>query len=217
MSLAHHTIATLAALAFGSAGALADDLSPPTWRGDAGTTFQHWGFDVAGGGLPDNGLNNPYGAPIFTPNGGASWDPTDPSGQRMGTYVINQNQTLDFEIPNHGLAGGQKEVWLQYVYTTIDGFGPMSSVLDPAAGINFTLVNSVSTDLGGGLYHQLDVFTYNDCPGSEIVTLAPGTFNSPAWIDQVVVDTRCVMVPAPATAGLVGAGGLLAVRRRRLA
>lgn len=215
MSLAPNAVTALTVLALSAPAVLADDLFPPPWRGNPGTTFQHWGFDQPGGGPPDHGVNNPFGTPLFTPGNGAGWDPVDPSGQRTGTYVISQNQTLNFEIPNDGHPGGQKELWLQYVYTTIDGIAPTSAVVDYSNGVNFTLVSSTPTDLGGGLYHQLDIYSYADCPPGELVTLSPGTVMSPAWIDQVVIDTRCV--PGPATFGLMGAAGLLAARRRRTA
>jgi hypothetical protein len=213
MQCARNTLVPLVALALAVPAVLADDLTPPSWRGDAGTTFQHWGFDQPGGGPPDAGLNNPYGLPLFTPSNGATWDPIDPSGQRTGTYMITFDQTLNFEIPNHGQHGAQKELWLQYVYTTIDGIGPTSAVIDYSTGSNFTLISSSPTDLGGGLYHQLDIYSYADCPPGELVTLSPGSLMSPAWIDQVVIDTRCV--PAPATVGLIGAAGLIGARRRR--
>ncbi|MCC7389601.1 MAG: hypothetical protein IT431_12625 [Phycisphaerales bacterium] len=213
MQCARNTLVPLASLALAVPAVLADDLTPPSWRGDAGTTFQHWGFDQPGGGPPDAGFNNPYGMPLFAPSNGATWDPIDPSGQRTGTYMITFDQTLNFEIPNHGQHGAQKELWLQYVYTTIDGIGPTSSVMDYSNGSNFTLISSSPTDLGGGLYHQLDIYSYADCPPGELVTLSPGTLMSPAWIDQVVIDTRCI--PAPATLGLIGAAGLIGARRRR--
>ncbi|MCA9299640.1 MAG: hypothetical protein KDA28_11270 [Phycisphaerales bacterium] len=216
MSSTSRSLLALVTLSMSSCLALGDDLSPPPWRGSAGTTFQHWGFDQPGSvGPPDNGLHNPYGTPLFKPDPGATWDPVDPSGQRFGTYVIQQNQMLNFEIPNDGQPNGQKELWLQYVFTTIDGFVPQSSVLDTSSGTPFTLLSSTATDLGGGLYHVLDVFTLGSCPPSELVRLAPGTINSPAWIDQVVVDTRCVTIPAPGALGLLGIGGLMTTRPRR--
>lgn len=214
MSHTRHAVIALTAVSLAVPAVLADDLFPPPWRGTHGTTFQHWGFDLPGGGSPDNGLNNPFGTPLFSPSPGANWDPIDPSGQRTGTYMITLSDTLDFEVPNHDHPGGQKELWLQFVYTTIDGIGPTSSVLDPAGGAAFTLTNSSSTDLGGGLYHQLDIYSYADCPPGELVTLSPGTPNSPAWIDQVVIDTRCV-IPSPASISILSLAGLAALRRRR--
>ncbi|MBK7404346.1 MAG: hypothetical protein IPJ41_06835 [Phycisphaerales bacterium] len=193
--------------------ARADDLSPPPWRGTPDSTFQHWGFNSPGGGPPDSGLNNPFGTPLFTPNPNAQWDPVDASGQRTGVYLINFNWDLSFEIPNHGGPGMQKELWLQFTYSTSDGIGPASSVLDPF-GSAFTLQSITATSLGGGLYHELHIYTFHDCPQSELVSLRPGSFASPSWVDQVVIDTRCI-VPTPGPLAALGVGALMLSRRRR--
>lgn len=207
------TISAFASLAVAVPSALADDLTPPAWRGDPGTTFQHWGFNSPGGGPPDSGVNNPYGNPQMIVGPGVMWDPIDPSGQRMGSLVLSFNDTVVFEIPNHGHQAGPKELWLQYTYTSPNGLAPQAAVFEPSMGGSFTLVSSTPTHLGGGLFHRLDVYSYPSCPSSEFVTLSSGLAGATVWIDQVVIDTRCI--PAPGALGLLAAAGALAIRRRR--
>ncbi len=192
--------------------ALAHDLTPPPWRGESGSTFQHWQFNAPGGGLPDSGVHNPYGPPSFNPNPNATWDATDPSGQLNGVYFILFDWDLSFSIPNHGAAGRQKELWLQFTYITSDGIGPASSVF-PATG-SATLQSISAIDLGGGVYHELHIYSLSECPQWETVSLRPGSVGSPSWVDQVVIDTRCV-IPTPGTLLPLMLAGLASARRRR--
>src|ERR1700674_1777026 len=57
--------------------ALADDLTPPPWRGNPGTTVQHWDFSSGPTGFAPDALplNNIYGTPVMIPVGGATWLP----------------------------------------------------------------------------------------------------------------------------------------------
>jgi hypothetical protein len=98
--------------------ALADDLTPPPWRFQPDTTFQHWDFSSGPtGGAPDGpGVNlfNPNGLPTLTPVGTATWQPT--FAGRNNVWSVFTGGQLVFDVPNHNNPLHQKELWLQITY-----------------------------------------------------------------------------------------------------
>jgi hypothetical protein len=199
-----------------STSALADDLFPPVWRFNPGTTVQHWDFTAGpAGGAPDAlPYNNPYGAgPLLSPLAPANWMPTF-SGRND---VWNLNGTagaggLDFFVPNTGVGTHQKNLWLQITYWAPVPGGPLGVQITSGSGL-FTQISSTVTPLPGGWFHELSVWNVPSCPQKEVVHLFPmGTL---AYVDQVVIDTQCIPVPTPAAAAPLTLAGLVALRRRR--
>ena len=194
--------------------ALADDLTPPPWRFNAGTTVQHWDFSSGPTGFAPDALplNNSYGSPAMIPAGGATWLPAF-SG-RNDVWDITAG-ALNFDIPNVGMPTHQKDLWLQ---VTFFGLAPVINpaiVVASSSGANFNLVGGpFNTILPNGWVHQLTQWNLPVCPQLEHVTISPGFAGAPMVIDQVVIDTQCI-IPSPAAASLLGLGSLTALRRRR--
>lgn len=208
-------MSTLAVLAL-SAPAFADDLSPPPWRFNPGTTVQHWDFTGGpGGGVPDAlPFNNPYGAgPLLSPLAPAQWLPTfmgrNDVWDLMSTGVAGG---LDFFIPNTGNGLNQKQLWLQITYWHPLPGGPPGVQVTSGSG-PFTQLSSTITPLPGGWFHELSTWSVPICPQKEVVHIFPTS--AALYIDQVVIDTQCIPIPAPAAAAPLALAGLLAIRRRR--
>ncbi|MCC6662004.1 MAG: hypothetical protein IT437_14100 [Phycisphaerales bacterium] len=190
----------------------ADDLTPPPWRFNPGTTVQHWDFSSGPIGFaPDAGpLNNPFGNPIMTPGAGANWLPV--FGGRNDVWAI-AGSSLNFDVPNTGNQANQKELWLQVTYFSAAPALNPNYVIGGASG-PFTQFGSQVTPLGNGWFHELSKWKVAPCPPAERVSILPSTAGAQMLIDQVVIDTRCA-VPAPGVAVLLAMAGLAAVRRRR--
>lgn len=190
----------------------ADDLTPPSWRGNPGTTVQHWDFNSGPNGqLPDAlPLNNPFGTPIMNSMFG-SWMPT--FAGRNDVWDISAGH-LEFEVPNSGMVTHTKELWLQVTYFggAAPAIGPGVSIAGPTGP--FTLLNTSTMSIGNGWFHELTQWSAGQCPQWERVTITPSTAGVITVIDQVVIDTYC-KVPTPGSLALLGLGGLCAARRRR--
>jgi hypothetical protein len=193
--------------------AMADDLNPPPWRGQPHSTFQHWTFGPnAPSGAPDGGLNNPNGTPTMSASdGGTFYNPE--AGNRIGVWGIT-NGSLDFRIPNDDDPDAIfKYIWIQVTWQgqALPEIMGQSSTQTP-----FTLLGPPTTGSPpDGWNHTTWVFTIKECPPFEIFSI----FNSiltgtTLLIDQVVVDTICI-VPSPGAAAFMLPGLLLAARRRR--
>jgi len=209
-NLARSLAVTVACAAAGPA--LADDLTPPPWRFSAGTTVQHWDFSSGPTGVAPDALplNNIYGSP-FMGSSGAAWLPS--FGGRSDVWDL-AGGALHFDIPNTGVLTHQKELWLQVTFAIgpASPFPPAYSVAGPT-GL-FTPIGGFITMLGNGWAHQLTQWAIPNCPPFERVTIQPAIPAIQLVIDQVVIDTRCI-VPTPGTASLLALSCLCALRRRR--
>lgn len=194
----------------------ADDLTPPPWRFQPGTTFQHWDFSAGpGGGAPDApGVNlfNPYGTPILTPGGGAGWLPS--FGGRNDVWGLASAAglgSLAFDVPNTNVSQHQKDLWLQITYF---GTAPSWTVAGPTGVFGLT-AGPITTPLANGWFHELTEWNVATCPPFERVSISPNTAGAVLFVDQVVIDTQCYPIPTPGGAALLGLAGLSLLRRRR--
>jgi len=210
-SLVTRTLALAAAAGFTTA-AMADDLTPPSWRFNAGTTVQHWDFSAGPtGGAPDAlPLNNSFGTPLLLPGGGASWMPSFSGRNDVWNLAAG---SIDFFVPNTGNQNNQKNLWLQVTYFAAAPSPPSYLVAGPNGLFNMVGGPQV-TPLANGWFHELTQWTTPICPPFERVTIQPAIPGAVMMIDQVVIDTQCI-VPTPGTASLLCLGGLFAARRRR--
>lgn len=205
--------AVLAAVAGVSASwAVADDLNPPPWRGQPDTTFQHWTF----------GPNNPQGAPDFwdNPNGTPNMSPSDGGAfyepgvnGRFGVWGITGGN-LHFRVPNDNDPDAiAKFIWIQVTWQ-----GPVFPGVNGVSSTDHDMVplgDPQTMQLPDGWFHTTFQFSLKECPEFEdIFIFNNGATGAPLYIDQVVIDTICI-VPAPATGMLALAGLVVAGRRRR--
>jgi hypothetical protein len=198
----------VAALALTAKG---DDLAPPSYRGQAGSTMQAWDFSTPGQGappsvyypVPDEANANPYGdAQAWVIGSSATYTPP---GLWYGFELMR------FAVPNRDAPpeGTWKDLRLQVTYGGVAG-PPAVTVYhgrDP-----FVKEGEYVLPLGDFRYLLVQDWAMEPNPLQEFVEIR----NSPQsgmTIDQVVIDTRCV--PEPATLCLMGAGAAGAVLGRR--
>jgi hypothetical protein len=185
--------------------ALADDLTPPSWRGQAGTTFGVWDFATNNPNpLPDAGYVYPWGLPTIqiTPGLFQSWQPN--WGGRSGVWPLSGQ--IELTIPNSPVANPEKDIWIQLTWAE-QAPGNTPSVSETRFGVPSSLVSQQA--LGGGWFHSTYEITLHPNPDWERL-LITGGIN----VDQMVIDTRCVPEPTSLLALSAGLLGLVCKRRR---
>lgn len=208
-------IISLSLIAGLASPSLADDLTPPPWRFNPGSTVQHWDFSAgAGGGAPDAlPLNNSWGTPMLSPSLGSVFQSS--FNGRNDVWSLSGQSALQFDIPNTGNSAHQKELWLQVTYfVPAPSPAPTYTVASATTG-PFTFISSQVTALPGGWTHELTKWSTLVCPPFERISITPTLVGTVVFVDQVVVDTLCFPVPTPGVAGTLAMGGLVALRRRR--
>ncbi|MBX3380546.1 MAG: hypothetical protein KF805_10660 [Phycisphaeraceae bacterium] len=203
--------AVLVAVAgFSASWAQADDLNPPPWRGQLHSTFQHWTFPVANpSGAPDV-WNNPSGTPQMTPSDNSQYFPE--FNGRTGVWCLPLEGDLRFRVPNDNDPDAlYKIIWIQVTW--------LGAILPDAGGESSTgkpfqlTADPQTVQLPDGWNHTTWEFIIPECPDFEIAFLR-NLATAPLYIDQVVIDTICI-VPSPSTSVLALAGLVVAGRRRR--
>lgn len=208
-------VTALAAISGTASLALAGDAFPPPWRGDPGSTFQIWRFQNPTNPFPDE-FHNPYGVPQMELNPGNEWLPGPPElpGYTGGVWCIPAGGSLSFHIPNVVSTDREKEIYFQIKYFS-PGTVPTPSGVD-AAGNQAQTCGPIFTPSPGGVPGQsywAGSLCFPFCAGGETITFSNVNPTQPMYIDQVVIDTRCI--PTPASLALLGLAGLVVTRRRR--
>jgi hypothetical protein len=201
---------TVAALALTAKG---DDLAPPGYRNQAGSTMQAWDFVTPGQGappsvyypVPDEADNNPYGdAQAWVFGSSATYTPP-------GLWY--DFELMRFAVPNRDAPpeGTWKDLRLQVTY---GGVAAPPDVTVYHGRDPFVKEGEYVQPLGDFRYLLVQDWFLEPNPLQEFVEIR-NSAGSGLTIDQVVIDTRCV--PEPATLCLMGAGlvGLVARRIRR--
>lgn len=191
--------------------ARADDLFPPPWRNQAGTTLQEWTFPDANQNPPPDVVINPYGMP-----GAQVWPGTGQWwwamwGGRMGVWPLSG--AMEFTIPNQNIPNPYKDIWIQITWAKQAFLS--EPVLSSVPGGTVELVRQVDLGptgepppAGANWWHSTYKIRIYPNPASEVIRI-DGT----VMVDQIVIDTICV--PEPATMALLGLGSLVLLRRRR--
>jgi hypothetical protein len=202
--------------------AQADDLFPPPWRGDPGSTFQHWTFDDDDNPAEPEFWDNPYGTATATMSGPmANWLGSD-GFPREGLW--GDLDAMDLWVPDHPEPLPYKDIWLQvtYMYVNLGVFQYRAPTVDiPGAEYLegddvFLEYNNPDFPELGEWRLQFSKWRIEPNPPEETIALTWPPFGG-EWprgvVDQVVVDTICIPEPA-GLALLVLGGALLMVRRR---
>jgi len=107
----------LAALCM-AASASAWAFTPPTWRGQAGSSYQEWRFDTAANPAAPETVSNPYGSPVAIINPGdfaTGWWDSDPAfGSKQGFWDLGSGGTITATLPTLQYV----EIWVEVVYCT---------------------------------------------------------------------------------------------------
>jgi len=202
---------------------LADDLYPPSWRGQPGTLTAGWDnwWGFPGPMSPDWWSQVPYsGQPgVNQPSAIALGNSTRTHVE--GNWYINQLAPIEFDLDNFDGAKPVKDVWFQLTYSVPNSFqAPRFMVTTPGGSFTTTGTFVTRIDLNPLDVYYTDVFTFQIQPNPDWETIKLEIYDKrtgqpwyPAYVDQVVIDTRCF--PEPATLGLLAIGGWTLLRRRR--
>jgi hypothetical protein len=199
-------------VALSAGSAWAGDQNPPPWRGTPGSTFQLWQF-LSNTDVFPNVSNNPFGTGSIGPGStGVEWQP-GPLG--TGVWCINPGGALYFTIPNVDRPMDPKELYYQIKYFS-PGTEPSVTVNNPDGSTwgPGAITGTPTRDPLTGQWYNFSTRVNPFCPPSERICIGNPNPNEPIYIEQFVVDTRCIPSPAGACV-LAGVGALGLVRRRR--
>jgi hypothetical protein len=199
-------IAAIVGMACVSA-AVADDINPPLWRGDEGSTYQRWEFGSPAnpGAQPLEIVDNPYGDPELSvwPGLGQEWL-ADHQG-RDGVWPLSGDMVI--RIPNRPEPNLEKRIWIQLTW------GPQTPVsepgidlVDPEADVEAVLIEEIQVDSVWTHSTYAIVLPFN--PPEETLHI-----HNSILVDELVIDTICI--PEPATMSLLAIGGLGVLLRRK--
>ncbi len=185
--------------------AFADDLFPPSWRGEEGSTFQEWDFSTDNVTPVPDVVKNPYGEPLLRVKPIGDWI-SDP-----GAWPLSGE--IDVYIPNWPEPRPEKEIWIQLTWkaTDVDPFLPNEPVVGVTSYPLFEFLEMSRTDLVDfvpGWNHSLFKINLYPNPFEEWITI-----KGDILVDQLVIDTICI--PEPATLALLGIGGLVILNLKR--
>jgi hypothetical protein len=194
---------------------------PPPWDPTSpNQTFQVWTFQNPSAPTLPDAFDNPNGVPQMLEPQGPIYLPNNPLIPVPGTGVwcMTFDQSLEFFVPNYGLPDVPKEIFISIKFAI------------PSAGAGVPRAGVVGVDGSPGVPCG-PVYTIEPVPGlpgvsqihyglclpncfpfraSITIPMQPGVIG---YIEQVVIQTRCVPSPGSAAFMLMGVG--LAWRRRR--
>lgn len=185
--------------------ALGDDLNPPPWRGDPGSTFGKWEFSTNDPNpLPEPGYLYPWGLPTTSVVPGLlqNWMPEWEG--RIGVWPLSGEIVTD--IPNRPLPLPYKDIWIQLTWAQ-QAPNTWPAVSELRFGVPATLVQELPLP-GGVWFHSTYLIHLEPNPDWERI-LITGAVN----VDEMVIDTICV--PEPTTLGLLVIGAIALFHRRR--
>jgi len=195
-----------------AASVFADDLNPPPWRGQPGTTFALWQFLTPDPNPQPDMLYNPYGIPWthVVPGIGQNW--WSFWGGRQGVWPFSGSITVG--IPNRP-GGEYKDIWVQITWAQqAINESPIVRVGNVfGSDVHKVPLGPTNEPYGDGIWWH-STYTlrlYPNPPYEEVV------IDGAIMVDQLVIDTICIPEPSSLLAlsgGVVGLVGFV-IRRRR--
>lgn len=194
----------------------ADDVLAPSWRGDPSSVYGIW--DSFGNQFADEsnawdvGLDWPYFEALF-------FQILDEYEGRTNVANIPMDLYMNFFIDNYDIPNPQKLVRVQVTYYRISGgiggaYPQHFFVNSPEGNSDAPAVPVEEYDWGGGWITAAYDFSIFPNPTEEEISIMFESLPSGAYIDQVVIDTKCV--PIPGALWLLGSGlvCLVGVRKK---
>lgn len=209
-------------------GAIADDVFAPNWRGDFLTVtaaWDYWGQEGPGPGTAQPGFYdaNPGGLganPALAYWGSNSYVHDNLFNRQsvLEIGVDSNPDTLQFGLLNYG-NGDRKDILIQVTY--YQGFGaPLSFDVGALTDIGsppFPLTDTVAATVLDTMAHPdgwvTSSYGFSLTPKPQAEGLQINFTSYPAYIDQVVIDTRSI--PSPGALGVVLIAGVAVSSRRR--
>jgi len=168
----------------------ADDVSPPIWRYQPGSTYQKWLFDDANNPAFPDGVNNPFGQPVASitvgPFGEGWLDQLPGLGSKYGYWDLGGlGGIISLDIEDE--ASKDREIWIQVTYFQDISQPPTVSV-PSAQFINIEKIKIEDVNTGGSWFVDKSVWRIDQGIELEPITIT----TNPNWgtvVDQVIVDT----------------------------
>jgi hypothetical protein len=219
------------------AAAMADDVFPPSWRYDYNTLTVAWdtwgpygwgphypsGFVVQANPGGFGGINDPFPFQAYY-DGGV--DHVANAYGRTNVLYVNDG-SLSFSLENYHNDNPWKDMIVQITFYVGQPSGQYGAPMDFTVGASYAdpgnppwpfgenrdAIVAQSQNHGDGWQTNSYYLSFAPNPDWEGFSIVFTQY--PAYVDQVVIDTRCI--PEPSTTGLVLAGaiGLLAYAWRR--
>jgi len=194
---------TVVLVLVGVALAFGHDLAPPAWRGESGTTHQHWRFDADANPSVPEIIGNPYGgatATITTGDYGEGWLYDLGFSEQTGIWDIGGlDGNIVLIIANQEGSLESVDVWLQVTYHKFTGFGDAPTI--EVVGANYVdgqalMVEEDPYAPGNGWFLSQSLWRIEGGQPLGPIVLSGAIVGT--RIDQIVVDVKSV-----STAGCV--------------
>jgi hypothetical protein len=173
----------------------AHDLAAPAWRGNDGTTFQHFTFDSNDNPASPELIKNIFGnadANIILGPIAEGWIESIPGfGTQNGIWGLGSAGTITVNVTTGFHTTGPQEIWVQMTYLDDPWWNPAQLNISDANLIEQSPLIEVE-DVGLGTYWYLQQTKWLIDQGKSNIEIIITSDIAGGYIDQVVIDTRTV-------------------------